>query len=125
VGDGKAGATAGIEVATNRINAQIAQSASSDPSALWLGARSLRKTAPEPIVSADWVEGEACLSRWTCPNNNIIWTASANSAKPEPKPKFDRNQRISMCLSCLQVFTKAANPADLKSLHHPGRLTGK
>jgi len=48
---------------------------------LWLGARSLSKTAPEPIAIAELVEAEASLLRWTCASDNITWNASANSAK--------------------------------------------
>jgi hypothetical protein len=96
-GNGKSGAKGGAEAATSCNNAQIGQSVSSDPSGLWLGAGSLSRTVPGPIV-ADVGEAGTRLWRWTCPNDSANWTANATSARREPNCSFDRNQRISLCL---------------------------
>lgn len=81
----------------NWMNAQNEQWESSDPCDLWIGARVPGNSAPDPAMaagSADLTEAGATASKWMCPSDNAIWTASANSAKREPERIFDRNQRI-------------------------------
>jgi hypothetical protein len=94
VGSGNVGAAAGAEVLNNWINAQIGQYGSTDPFDLWIGA--LAEAAPDPSAMVDGAEAGARGGRWTCPNDNSSCTASANSAKREPKRIFDRNQSISL-----------------------------
>jgi len=105
-GSGKAGAEEGFELADNWISAQIGHLASANPFDRWNGRRAVRKSAPDPSATA--VAGAAAYT-WTWPNASTIWTASANSAKREPKRIFDRNQCIPMP-SNLHQYSTAGRP---------------
>jgi hypothetical protein len=94
-GSGNDGAAEGAEDEANRISAQMAQSPPTDPSDLWIGAGARERAAFDWSAIAcgiPLVEPVAGTTRWTWPNDNIVWTASANSAKREPKRMCDRIQ---------------------------------
>jgi hypothetical protein len=99
VGSGNDGAAEGAEVEDNWISAQIAQSLPTDPSDLWIGAGARESAASDWSVIAGGiplVEPVADTSRWTWPNDSTAWTASANSAKREPKHMCDRIQSMGL-----------------------------
>src|SRR5690349_20355842 len=54
------------------------------------------------IVNAPGVAA-AILPTWTCPNERKNWTASANSARRDPKPICVRNQRIATRPICSRL----------------------
>src|SRR5262249_23272589 len=64
---------------------------------LWIGASGRETAASDCSASTGGiplVEPVADAARWTWPNDSSIWTASANSAKREPKRMCDRIQCI-------------------------------
>jgi hypothetical protein len=94
-GSGNDGAGEGAEVEDNWISAQIAQSPPTDPPDLWIGAGALKGAASDWSAVAGGiplVEPVVGTTRWTWPNDNTAWTASANSAKREPKHMRNRIQ---------------------------------
>jgi hypothetical protein len=90
-GSGKSGATEGVEVPVKLINAQIGQSKSANP--FRTGSREL---GPSDAAAADdnAVSTEIGTREWTWPKVSANCSASATSARREPKCIFDRNQRI-------------------------------
>jgi hypothetical protein len=61
MGNGKAGAMAGADAATNWMSAQIGQFASGDPSGSWLAGPPLGKTPPDPMAITEVAEAGARL----------------------------------------------------------------
>jgi hypothetical protein len=106
-GSGNDGAAEGAEVEDNWISAQIAQSPPADPSDLWIGASERERAASDWSAIAGGiplVEPVADTARWTWPNDSTVWTASANSAKREPKRMRDRIQCMGLAAADLRVI---------------------